>query len=227
MKFVLERTDAPAVEPVTLAELIQHVREFSSIPQAAQDQLTGLIVAAREWAEDYTGRALVEQSWRLSLDRRLGNAPGGSLMPFLAPENGYGWYQGDCLERLSGWLLRKSPVIAITSFVNVDDDGAETEIDADSYRLGDADSKWPTIVPVPLGSPWSGNLFRVSFRAGYAPAVGSPDPESDLDLVPQRFKQAIMLHAEAHYDRDEKMMEKLLAAAENLLKPERCEFSLA
>ncbi len=226
MRYVLERVSGPAVEPVTLAQMIQHLREFSSISQPAQDQLSALLVAGREWVEDYTGRALVDQTWRLSLDRRLGNGPGRNWMPILPPLNGYGWYYGNCMDRITGWMLRKSPAIAITSFVVVDDEGTETEIDPTTYRLGDADSKWPMIVPVP-STPWPGEVFRVTFRAGYAPAVGSPDSESDVDLVPQRFKQAIMLHAEAFYDRDDKMMEKLLQAAQNLVTPERCEFSAA
>lgn len=224
MRFVLERVVSPTVEPVTLAEMIQHLREFSTLAQASQDQLEALITAGREWAEDYTGRALVDQAWTLSLDRRVGI--GSNWMPSLGPENGYGWYYGDCMDRITGWLLRKSPVIEITEFVVVADDGTETVIDPTTYRLVDAASKWPLIAPVPA-SPWQGDMFRVTYRAGYAPAVGSPDPTSDIDLVPQRFKQAIMLHAEAHYDRDERMMEKLITAAENLIKPERCELSIA
>jgi uncharacterized phiE125 gp8 family phage protein len=206
--------------------MIEQTREFSSLPAGAQTQLSNLIVSAREWVENYTGRALVEQTWRLSLDRRLGNGPQGSSWPALPPENGYGWYTGNVNDSISGWLLRKSPVIGIVGFASVDTDGLETEIDPASYRLGEAASKWPSIVPVPT-TAWPGEVFRVTFRAGYAPAVGSPDPVSDISLVPQRFKQAIMLHAEAMYDRDERMMSKLLEAAENLIKPECCEFPFA
>ena len=37
-------------------------------------------------------------------------------------------------------------------------------------------------------------------------------------MVPERFKQAMKLWVEAHYDRDEKMMQQLLDAAENIAK---------
>lgn len=224
MRFVLARTVAPAVEPVTLAELIQNVREFSSLPQVAQDQLTALIVAGREWVEDYTGRALVEQQWALHLDSRLGNPAWQWPIPAPNPANGYGWYTGDTVNSPTGWLLRKSPVIAITEFVSIASDGTETEIAAADYRLADEATKWPRILPI---NSWAGEVFRITYRAGYAPAVGSPDPTSDTDLVPQRYKQAIMLHAEAHYDRDERTMQMLLDAATNLVKPERCELSIA
>lgn len=225
MKFVLERVSNPSVEPVTLAEAKLHLRGFTSATDL-DAEITQLIVSAREWVEDYTGRALVEQRWKLSLDRRVGNAPGQGYLSIPVPQNGYGWYQGDMADGVTGWMLRKSPVISIASFVSVDDSGVETAVAAANYRLGDANTKWPLIVPVPA-SPFSGDVFRVTYRAGYAAGVGSPDPSPDVTLVPARFKQAILLHVEAHYDRDEKMMDKLLTAAENLIKPERCELSIA
>lgn len=226
MRFALERVTQPSIEPVTLSQMIQQVHEFSSLPQAAQDDLTGKIVAAREWAEHFTGRALIEQQWKITYDRRGGTGPSRFLLPLSFPEgNGYGWYTGECSEQLTGYMLRKSPVIAITAVNLVADDGTETEVAAAEYRVEGAATKWPTIIPA-SGSSW-GDVFRVSFRAGYAPAVGSPDPVPDPALVPVRFAQAIRLHAEAHYDRDKDMMQKLLDAAENLITPERVELSLA
>jgi hypothetical protein len=221
VRFVLARVINPAIEPVSLAEARVHLRAMSDSSEDVT--ITGLIVAAREWVEDYTGRALVEQKWALSLDRRIG-AAGQYPIPFPNPSNGYGWYQGEWSESVSGWLLRKSPVISVTEFVSIADDGTETAITAADYRLVDSDSKWPRIVPV---NSWAGDAFRITYRAGYAAGVGSPDPTPDVADVPQRYKQAILLHAEAHYDRDRDMMQRLLDAAENLIKPERCELSLA
>jgi hypothetical protein len=43
----------------------------------------------------------------------------------------------------------------------------------------------------------------------------------------QRFKQAIRLYAEALYNRDEKLMAKLIEAAEGLIRPESSDLSLA
>lgn len=56
---------APSVEPITLAEAKLHCR----IDGADDDALvTALIVAARQQAENRTGRALITQQWRYDLD---------------------------------------------------------------------------------------------------------------------------------------------------------------
>lgn len=63
MRLVL--VTPPAIEPVTLAEAKAHLR----VDSTADDTLIqGLIQAAREAAESFTGRALIHQTWRLTLD---------------------------------------------------------------------------------------------------------------------------------------------------------------
>ncbi len=55
----------PAAEPVSLTEAKQHAR----IDTDADDALiTGLIAAARQWAEKATGRAFMTQTWQLAID---------------------------------------------------------------------------------------------------------------------------------------------------------------
>ena len=57
---------APASEPVSLTEAKAHLR----LDSADDDSLiTALIRSARETAEAHMRRALVSQTWRLSLDR--------------------------------------------------------------------------------------------------------------------------------------------------------------
>lgn len=215
MRFVLERVTGPSIEPVTLAEAKTHLRTYAS-DTSEDDYISGLITTARQWAESFTGRALIEQSWKLSLDRRMGNAP--------TPQNSYSCISGEVDESIAGWYLHKSPVISIGSFVSIDADGTETAIETDTYFLSEENSKWPRIIPV---SSWVGDAFRITYRAGFAQGLGSPDPTPSRDDVPQIYKQAIKLYAEALYDRDEKMMPLLMQAAENLLKQERCELGMA
>jgi uncharacterized phiE125 gp8 family phage protein len=59
------RLTAPAAEPVTLAEAKAHLRVDLSDDDAMIERL---IAAAREWVESQTGRALISQNWRMTMD---------------------------------------------------------------------------------------------------------------------------------------------------------------
>lgn len=215
--FTLERILEPELEPVTLAEMRQHLRIFADIT-SDDDQISALITAAREWVEDYTGRALVDQTWRLTVDASMGLRsdfrttlpPGDSFA-----SNGIG--EGDL-------LLRRSPVLAINGFVTADAAGVETALDVAAYALCEQKSKWPRLAAIGGGNFLSGT-YKIEYRAGYVDLTGSP--QQGMDLVPERYKQAIKLWVEANYDRDPVMMEKLLMVAENLIRSERVEMGFA
>lgn len=218
MRFVLERLSEPEIEPVTAAEFVRNVGEFPAAATERADDIARLIASAREWVEHDTGRALIDQSWRLTIT----DGVGAIYDPVQRPPP-VGYYTGQTGPRVGEILLMRSPVLAITSFVTVDAAGDETAVDAATYELREADSKWPRLVGLD-GTTWGTGTFRIVFRAGYANRVASP--QEDASVVPDRFKQAILLHAQAHYDLDEKLMDKLLAAAEGLITPERCHFGL-
>jgi len=215
VRFALERLSDPSIEPVTLTQAKLHLREDDD---AHDDEITALITGAREWAEDFTGRALVDQMWRLT----IANDAWTPIVP-LAPVSvcGYWDWRGEI------WL-RRSPVLAVVSFSSVGTDGAETEIDAAGYEIRGALSKFPRLVAL-SGATWPayiGNVeHRITFRAGFADMTGSPTG-SAAD-VPERYKQAMKLWIEANYDRDDKMMALLLDTAERLIRGERAEMSLA
>lgn len=227
--FILERIGEPEIEPVTIAEMITHLREFTSLSADAQAEITGLITSAREWVEKETGRALIDQAWRITINDILpasGDIVSGFSWPAWPSTNGWqldmiGWRHWLSRGEI---LLRKSPVLAITSFVVADALGAETAVDPTTWALTEPLSKWPRIAKL-SGSSWNTGALKIEFRAGFADRTGSPG--QGAEMVPARFKQAIKLHAEAHYDRDEKMMQKLLDAADYLIQPERAELRLA
>ena len=219
MNFVLERVNQPEIEPVTLAQMKTHLREFTGVTTYDTD-ITNLIIAAREWVEDYTGRALIDQVWRLTISNGAlisGDAVKGYMVP--------GYYCGTFRPTYFGEiLLRKSPILAITSFKSVNAAGVETAVDAATYELRDADSKWPKLFGL-SGATWVSGTFRITFRAGYANRDGTP--QEGAEVVPVRLIQAMKLWAEAMYDRDEKMMPILLETAESIARPERCELGMA
>lgn len=61
----LKRTVDPVTEPITWAECMTHLRLDDEADKA---YVEALIVAAREYAEQATGRALITQTWQLKID---------------------------------------------------------------------------------------------------------------------------------------------------------------
>jgi uncharacterized phiE125 gp8 family phage protein len=206
MRFTLERVTQPEFEPVTLAEMKRHLRAYDDIT-TDDDDITALIKAAREWVEDYTGRTLIDTTWRLTLGDYV-------------PTDTTGMIIGELPLSTQGIPLRRSPVIAIVSVATVDADNVETVVDSADYQLREADSKWPVIVGLVAAT-----TTRIVFRAGFADRVASPG--QGAEVVPVRFLQAMKLWVEANYYRDEKMMLPLLDVAERLIKPERAHLQIA
>lgn len=213
MKYVLERVAAPEIEPLTLAEAKLHLGEFDDIT-THDNEIEALIAAAREWVEDYTGRALIDQTWRITFGDAY--AIDRVVTPSCACDRSE--------ERGAHIYLRKSPALSIVSFVQIEADGSETALDPDAYELREADGKWPRVVAMNGGS-WAAGEFRLVFRAGYANRDVSP-PEG-AEVVPNRFKQAIKLWIEANYDRDKDMMGPLIETATGLIRSERVELGIA
>jgi uncharacterized phiE125 gp8 family phage protein len=103
MKFRL--TAGPAAEPVTLAEAKAHLRVDVTDDDA---MIARMIQAAREWVEAQTGRALMTQSWRMTLDA---------------------WPEGVALA------LIRPPVQAVAAVRVFDAGGASTTWAAENYTL--------------------------------------------------------------------------------------------
>lgn len=61
----LVQTQAPAVEPLTLAMASLHMQVIDSVDDTL---ITMMIAAARRFAESYCRRSFITQGWRLTLD---------------------------------------------------------------------------------------------------------------------------------------------------------------
>lgn len=103
--MTLFRTVIPEAEPVTLVEARQHLRIDY---EGEDDLLAGLIRAAREEVEAACGLALIDQSWRLALDR---------------------------LPRSMTVSLRRHPVREIAAVTVYGGEGEASLVDPADYRL--------------------------------------------------------------------------------------------
>lgn len=136
----------PAVEPLTVAE----AKAQSHVLHSAEDGLIAIYLqAAREWAEGFTGRAFVTQTWDLIQDA----FPYGAIR------------------------IPKPPVQSITSVQYVNGDGVVTAVESGDYVFSAYDfpgsvrpvysQEWPT----PRDEP---GAVRIRFVAGYGLAVAVP-----------------------------------------------------
>lgn len=193
MKASYTLVTAPTAEPVTLDELKAQVR----VDKDATDEnayLTSLIIAARQLVEVETRRALVTQTWRLTLD--------------CFPE----WFID----------IAKPPVPAITSVIYDDTGGTATTMSSSNYVL-DSDAEparlypayslfWPSTRDAP-------RAVRILFVAGYGAPSAVPqwakqailllaahwytnrEPVSELTMkeVPMSFKALLSPGLWGHY----------------------------
>ena len=210
MRWLLEQLTEPELEVVDLAWMKRELREFSEVT-SRDDDIEEKIKSAREWIEQYTGRVLVDSTWRVSIERT-----GDMFTDYTVPAKSlYG-----TTMPVRDVYLRRSPVLAITSVVTVDGNGEETAVSEDDYLLQDTDGKWPLVIPIGTGT-WGAANTRITFRAGFANRTGSP--VDGVDVVPGRFKQAMILWVKWNYDGDPAN----LTAAEAIARPLRVNLGIA
>lgn len=157
----------PTVEPVTLARAKEHLRVDHSTDD---DLIQAMIEGARQFAEKFTARAFITQTWELVIDE--------------FPVNEI--------------LLPLPPLQSIESIKYDDAAGVEQTLAASEYSVDDASEpgwvlpvgSWPTV--------FDGiNSVRIRFVAGYDPGTDSP---IDLAAnVPASLKSGILLHVGSLY----------------------------
>lgn len=140
-------TQAPATEPLTIERAKAHLRLDIADDDAV---VTALILGAREQAEFLTGRALVTQKWRLTLD----DFP------------------------VDGIDLPRPPLVSVQSIVYRDSAGATQTLANTEYDVV-ADELIGRIVPA-WGKSWpsarrGAAAVTVEFTAGYGAANAVPE----------------------------------------------------
>lgn len=176
----------PAAEPVTLAQMRQHLRDDPDLPAdaAEDDDLGSKIAAAREMLEHRLQRAIGDQVLEIALDA----------------------FPAD------GVKLPMPPAREIVSVAYVDADGVFQTMDPLGYWLDDYQS--PAWLLPAAGTAWPttaerANAVRVRYRAGYTTCpkplvewikltVGSMYLNREGEVIAPR---ASMAHRFAFWDR--------------------------
>lgn len=173
----------PVVEPVTLSDLAAHLRIECT---DEDEQLAVYIQAAREQIEQVTGRALVTQSWRLTLD----NWPSGRRVWWDGVETGaIGEIEGGANNSVILPRYRLQSVDAIRVFdtagtpeaVSVSDFVVDTQQEPGRIVLR-AGNAWPVALQ-------TANSVEIDYTAGYG------DPTD----VPAALRLAILQMAASAY----------------------------
>jgi hypothetical protein len=174
----------PAVEPVAAMELQDHLRADNSILPVSE--ANDLIKEARQEIEDQSGIAMVNQTWRLSLD----NWPNAQEQ----------WWSGTVQASISQLYgprgivgtvdLPRYPVGSVTSITVYDEASNPTTVnvgavfDVDTYQR-------PARIRLKSGQTWPvalrpTNAIEIVYLAGYG---------ANADAVPAPLKRAIKLMA--------------------------------
>lgn len=186
---------APATEPLTTAEAKTHLR----VDSATDDTYIGtLITAARQYVEGYLGRALITQTWDLTLDAWPIDSSDGFYESIIVPS---------------------PPLVSITHVKYYDTSGTLITAASSTYAV-DVNSTPGRITPV-YGTVWPSaqfipNAITVRFVTGYGAAAD----------VPAAIKQAMLLLIAQFYEyREEVVAGTIVAnldkASEFLLRPHR------
>jgi hypothetical protein len=180
----------PAVEPVGLNE----AKAYLGVLDSAEDNLiSNLITAARQAVEQYCGRVLINQSWRLTLD----------TWPQEAIVNGGLRDDGALLaanHRLGGGVvaiqLPKPPLQAVLAIRVYSAAGLAATISASNYVVDGAATPGRVVMTSGASLPVIGQTARgleIDFTAGYGATAND---------VPAVLRQAVLQAVKALYGRD-------------------------
>lgn len=184
----LKRTTDAAIEPISLAEAKQHLYVDTNDQDAL---ITLLIKRARMWAEEFTRRAFIEQTWQLTLDEfpAAGNAP----PPGERAAESFSGYRRGIIR------LERPRLISVTSIKYTDVDGNLNQtLSSSLYQVETGSDIEARILPA-YACSWPATRYQmecvqVIYKAGYG--------DEALD-VPEAIKQAILLQLGTYFSQRE------------------------
>lgn len=157
----------PAIEPVSGNQVRNHLKiEYDE----DNDMIVSLIVAARQFVEDYTGTALMTQTLKLSLD-------GVSEYDVPLRDGLYVGKESYYQKRII--YLPHPPLVSVTHIKTFADDNTESTFAASNYHV-DANGT-PGRIVLKDGQNWPTNLrypngIEVTYVTGYSTQQDVPKP---------------------------------------------------
>lgn len=190
---------APTLDPVTIAEARAHCRADSAEEEGL---IAGYILAARQHVETHLRRALLTQTWDLTIDEAwpLHHVAGRTRHRIVLP---------------------LPPLQSVVSITYVDTTGATQTLAADQYHVAKIDSGEWVIEPA-YGVTWPTvrsqlAAITVRFIAGYGSNPGD---------IPEPIRQAMLLLIGSWFENREQVITGTIVAelpmgVEALLFPHR------
>lgn len=180
----LERTVAPAVSPITPAEVITHANLDPATPTP---YLQTLIDAAVDVMERDLGRALISQTFKLNLDdlpQARATQRGRQTLSDAPDDNDpTAWSRGTGRTMVE---LPRPPLQSVTSWNTYDNAGAATLIPATSYLVDTRADPGRIVLldgfALPSGIR-AGQGLEIIFVAGYGAAAANVPPALRLALL--------------------------------------------
>jgi hypothetical protein len=164
----LQITSGPAVEPITRIEAREHLRLDDDVDDA---QVRAYILAARIWAENFTGRAFINRTVHQWLD---------GFLPVDTPL-WEGWKTGPSTAYYQNHLeLALAPVASVTEIKYYSDDDTEYTWAASNYYVDTV--REPSRIVLRDGANFPTNLraangLKIVYEAGYGTqGLSVPEP---------------------------------------------------
>lgn len=158
----------PAAEPLTLDQVKGNLRQVFS---DEDDDISRMIVAARQMAEERLNRALMPQVLAFAADQFPVFA--GVWDPFRLP------FSNTQIPMTPGLRLPRPPLRALDSITYIDATGVQQTLDPSTYLVNDFVD--PPAVSPAFGTYWPTTRAQpgaivIQYQAGYADAASVPEP---------------------------------------------------
>lgn len=211
----------PTIEPITLEQARLHLRLDAIDSNGHPDDylVEYAITAAREWCENFTGRAFAGIGYELRMDEFSNSIK-------IGPEPFKNVYMDEILGEEQVSYMPVVPFRDVEKITYVDSDGITQIVDEAVYGISD-DPFRPVIYAATTNGWPDGSDVRIRFTSGYLP---SPD-STGLPAAPASTRFAMLLLIGHFYANREAItaqaMTQVPMGVNSLLRPYRDRLGMA